>query len=86
MTQIAKERDFVDVGTLRQSRYQRIKEEFIDLIQEISDRGDTKVLINEEEYDETILSRIRTELESNGYEVQRNPLTGILTISWGEDE
>ena len=86
MAQITKEKDFVDVKTLRESRYQVVKEGFIDLIQRASDTGDTEILIDEEKYNGAILTRIKTELEDKGYEIQRNPLTGILTISWGLDE
>ena len=86
MTQIAKERDFVDVKTLRESRYQVVKEGFIDLIQRASDVGDTEILIKEETFDNTTLCRIKTELEEKGYKIQSNPLTGILTISWDVDE
>ena len=86
MTQIAKEREFVDVKTLRQNRYQAVKEGFIDLIQRTSDTGDTEILIDEEKYNETVLTRIKAELKDKGYKIQRDPLTGILTISWDVDE
>ena len=86
MAQITKEKDFVDVKTLRESRYQVVKEGFIDLIQRASDTGDTEILIDEEKYNGAILTRIKTELEEKGYKIQRNPLTGILTISWDVDE
>ena len=86
MAQITKEKDFVDVKTLRESRYQVVKEGFIDLIQRASDTGDTEILIDEEKYNGAILTRIKTELEEKGYKIQSNPLTGILTISWDVDE
>ena len=86
MTQIAKEKEFVDVETLRENRYQTVKEGFIDLIQRTSDAGDTEILINEETFDNTTLCRIKTELKEKGYKIQHNHLTGILTISWGLDE
>lgn len=82
MTQIAKEKEFVDVEVLRQNRYQTVKEGFIDLIQRTSDTGDTKIIIEEEKYNETYLTRIKDELKDKGYKIQRNPLTGTLTISW----
>ena len=44
MAQIAKEKEFVDVETLRQNRYQAVKEGFIALIQRTSDTGDTEIL------------------------------------------
>ena len=86
MTQIAKEKEFVDVETLRKNRYQVVKEGFIDLIQRTSDTGDTEILIDEKKYNETVLTRIKAELKEKGYKIQHNHLTGTLTISWGLDE
>lgn len=86
MTQIAKKRDFVDVKTLRESRYQAVKEGLIDLIQKTSDAGDTEILIGEETFDNAVLCRIKTELEEKDYKIQHDHLKGILTISWGLDE
>lgn len=86
MAQVIKKRDFVDVETLRENRYQNIKEGFIDLIQRTSDAGDTEILIKEETFDNTTLCRIKTELKEKGYKIQHDHLTGILTVSWGLDE
>ena len=86
MTQVIKKRDFVDVETLRENRYQNIKEGFIDLIQRTSDEGDTEILIKEETFDNTTLCRIKTELKEKGYKIQHDHLKGILTVSWGLDE
>ena len=52
------------------------------MIQVASNKGHTEIVIDEAQYNSSILGSLKTILKDKGYKLAYESLTGTLTISW----
>ena len=71
-----------DAKQLRDNQVNKIKADFIEMIQVASNKGHTEIVIDEAQYNSSILSSFKTILKDKGYKLMYTPRTGTLTISW----
>ena len=79
---VSKNSDFPDAKQLRDNQVNKIKANFIEMIQVASNKGHTEIVIDEAQYNSSILSSLKASLKDKGYKLAYESLTGTLTISW----
>ena len=79
---VSKNSDLPDAKQLRDNQVNKIKADFIEMIQVASNKGHTEIVIDEAQYNPSILSSFKTILKDKGYKLMYIPRTGTLTISW----
>ena len=79
---VSKNSDFPDAKQLRDNQVNKIKADFIEMIQAALNKGRTEIVIDEAQYNSSILASLKTILKDKGYKLAYESLTGTLTILW----
>ena len=79
---VSKNLDLPDAKQLRDNQVNKIKANFIEMLQVASNKGHTEIVIDEAQYNPSILSSLKAKLKDKGYKLAYEPHTGALTILW----